>query len=172
MSLRIVPTASHATSTTNTQSSKLTPSSSQHIERGAPSAPGLHDTLRSSLTTQPISQTAAISSTHPLEARLTQWTQTQQTLKHNLLKRTYGIAEPIRRGMELSIVQAGDFRPSVLGTHSSVHEDILSGRDSEISWEDIYAGQDGLVGGTVSGGDGAGVGVLEEMERRVGMGKW
>jgi hypothetical protein len=75
--------------------------------------------------------------------------------------------------MELKTVREGDFRPSVLGSHGSLHEDILSGRDTEVSWEDVYAGQDGLVGGVSgSGGDGQGVGVLEEMERRVGMGKW
>jgi hypothetical protein len=94
-------------------------------------------------------------------------------LKHQLLARTYGIAEPLRREMELKTVRDGDFRPSVLGGHSSVHDDILSGRDAEITWEDVYDGQDGLVGGVnVSGGDGQGVGVLEEMERKVGMGKW
>jgi len=60
-----------------------------------------------------------------------------------------------------------------LGPQGSVHDDILSGRDAEITWEDVYQGQDGLIGGvSVSGGDGQGVGVLEEMERRVGMGKW
>jgi len=67
-------------------------------------------------------------------------------------------------------VRDGDVRPSVLGPAASLHDDILSGRDAEITWEDVYAGQDGLVAG--AGGDGQGLGVHEEMERRLGMGKW
>lgn len=68
--------------------------------------------------------------------------------------------------------EADSFRPSVLGGPGKVHEEILTGRDSEITWEDVYAGQDGLKLGINAGGDGQGVGWLEEMERKVGMGKW
>lgn len=60
------------------------------------------------------------------------------------LRRAYGIAEPVRRGMELKIVRDGTFRPAVLGgvRGGNVHEDILviGGRDSEVQWEDIYHG--------------------------------
>ncbi|EXJ55626.1 hypothetical protein A1O7_08555 [Cladophialophora yegresii CBS 114405] len=88
-----------------------------------------------------------------------------------MLRRTFGIAEPLRRGMELKLVRDADgFRPSALGAPGRVHEDILCGRDTEISWEDVYNGQDGLR--LSSGGDGQGVGWMEEMERKVGMGKW
>ncbi len=67
---------------------------------------------------------------------------------------------------------ADSFRPAVLGAPSSVHEEILTGRDSEISWVDVYNGQDGVkLGGGVEGGQGV-VGWHEEMERKVGMGKW
>lgn len=56
----------------------------------------------------------------------------------------YGIAEPVRRGMELKNVRDGDFRPAVLGGSKlgSVHEDILvlGGRDCEIGWEDVFLG--------------------------------
>lgn len=91
----------------------------------------------------------------------------------NLLRRNFGLAEPLRRGMELHMVRTSDsFRPSVLGVPARVHEDILAGRDTSLSWEDIYAGQDGLNLGLNSGGDGQGVGWTEEMERKVGMGKW
>ncbi len=73
--------------------------------------------------------------------------------------------------MELKLVRDADsFRPSTLGRAGGVHEDILTGRDNEISWEDVYQGQDGLRLGV--GGDGQGVGWTEEMERKVGMGKW
>jgi proteasome maturation protein len=75
--------------------------------------------------------------------------------------------------MELKMVRDSDsFRPSVLGLPGRVHEDILTGRDTEISWEDVYQGQDGLTMGVNGSGDGQGVGWTEEMERKVGMGKW
>lgn len=60
------------------------------------------------------------------------------------LRRTFGMAEPIRRQMELKIVRDSEFRPMVLGggRSSSVHEDILviGGRDTEIDWEDVFTG--------------------------------
>lgn len=64
------------------------------------------------------------------------------------------------------------FRPSVLGRASGVHEQILMGKDTEISWEDVYGGQDGVK--LAEGGEGRQgvVGWHEEMEGRVGMGKW
>ena len=90
-----------------------------------------------------------------------------------MLRRTFGMAEPLRRGMELKLVRDADsFRPSVLGAPGRIHEDILAGRDGEMSWEDVYAGQDGLRLSTAGGGDGQGVAWSEEMEKKVGMGKW
>lgn len=68
--------------------------------------------------------------------------------------------------------KADGFRPSALGPPSRVHDDILSGRDAECTWEDVYGGQDGLRGFVDAGGDGQGVGWHDEMERKVGMGKW
>ena len=61
------------------------------------------------------------------------------------LRRTFGIAEPVRRGMELKIAGAGEWRPQVLGGPSSVHSDILAGRDCEIGWEDVFVGECDLV---------------------------
>lgn len=60
------------------------------------------------------------------------------------LRRTFGIAEPVRREMELKIVRDGSFRPAVLGGSAggNLHEDILvlGGRDTEVGWEDIFHG--------------------------------
>ena len=79
------------------------------------------------------------------------------------------MAEPLRRGMELKLVRDADsFRPSVLGGTCGVHEDILTGRDSSVAWEDVFSGQDGIKVDNVQGT----VGWNEEIERRVGMGKW
>lgn len=62
------------------------------------------------------------------------------------LRRTYGIAEPIRRGMELKMVRDSEWRPAILGGGAaglpSVHEDILRGRDDTMSWEDVFTGDE------------------------------
>lgn len=71
------------------------------------------------------------------------------------------------------MVRAADsFRPSVLGAPGRVHEEILTGRDDQVSWEDVYQGQDGLRLGLNVGGDGQAVGWTEEMEKKLGMSKW
>jgi len=106
----------------------------------------VHDTLRSRLgQTSIVSSSSsaapvALQSSHPLEARLTQWRDTQDRLKMEMLRRQFGIAEPVRRGMELKIAEAGEWRPAALGGSSSVHKDILEGRDCEIGWEDVFTG--------------------------------
>jgi hypothetical protein len=58
-----------------------------------------------------------------------------------MLRRQFGIAEPVRRGMELKIAAGGEWRPAILGGGSSIHSDILSGRDTEIGWEDVFTGK-------------------------------
>lgn len=59
------------------------------------------------------------------------------------LRRTFGIAEPVRRGMELKIVRDGEWRPLALGNGlASVHEDILKGREDTITWEDVFTGEE------------------------------
>ncbi|TVY42388.1 Proteasome maturation factor [Lachnellula occidentalis] len=153
MSMRITPASSHAT--THSHLSQ-TPS--------APSAPGLHDTLRSGVGPTLLSSTSTTSaptdSSHPLEARLANWQATQHALKMEGLRRTFGISEPIRRGMELKITRDGEWRPAVLGgSRGGVHEEILQGREAEISWEDVFLGDEmrGVVG------------FHEEVERKVRM---
>ena len=61
-----------------------------------------------------------------------------------LLRRQFGLAEPVKRQMELSVVRAGEWRPAILGGFgtASLHADILSGRDTEIDWEDVFVGDD------------------------------
>jgi len=65
-----------------------------------------------------------------------------------MLRRQFGIAEPVRRGMELAICRSGEWRPSCLGGYASglgmggVHSDILAGRDCEIGWEDVFTGEE------------------------------
>ncbi|KAK8156421.1 proteasome maturation factor UMP1-domain-containing protein [Phyllosticta citrichinensis] len=140
-SLRITPTPSKPSTTP--------------AALGAPSAPGVHDTLRSHMgltapsavatVAAPSSSIAAepeLQSSHPLEARLAKWRATQDALKMEGLRRNFGMAEPIRRGMELKVVRAGEWRPAQLGGASGLHSDILTGRDAEIDWEDVFKGNE------------------------------
>jgi len=136
--MRIAPPSGHSTS-----HSHLAPKS-----LGAPSAPGVHDTLRAgvgpsvNLTTSS-TLSSLPDSAHPLEARLKRWEETQDSLKMEGLRRTFGISEPIRRGMELKITREGEWRPAVLGgVGRGVHEDILMGRESCIEWEDVFMGEE------------------------------
>lgn len=110
----------------------------------APSAPGIHDTLRHGVGASPYDAKSNIPvSAHPLEARLKNWEATQEALRMETLKRTFGMAEPIRRGMELKIVRNGEWRPLALGSGlPSVHEDILKGREDMITWEDVFTGDE------------------------------
>ena len=57
------------------------------------------------------------------------------------LRRTFGIAEPVRRGMELSMVRAGEWRGQALGGSAGVSGDILEGRDTTCDWDDIFVGR-------------------------------
>jgi hypothetical protein len=78
-----------------------------------------------------------------LETRLKKWEETQDQLKMEGLRRTFGISEPIRRGMELKVVREGEWRPVVLGgNRKGVHEDILTGKDTSIEWEDVFMGEE------------------------------
>ncbi|KAH8679071.1 proteasome maturation factor UMP1 [Tricladium varicosporioides] len=136
MAMRIAPPSSHTSSFSHVKSSTS----------GAPSAPGLHDTLRAGVGPTSSSNTpnALPDSAHPLESRLKNWEATQEALKMEGYRRTFGIAEPIRRGMELKIAREGEWRPAVLGGvgRGGVHEDILRGRDTEIAWEDVFVGDE------------------------------
>ncbi|KAI5917702.1 proteasome maturation factor [Camillea tinctor] len=153
MSMRIVPAASHT--------STYTPIPSSHLS--APSAPGVYDTLRAGVG--PAARTSdpsvdAPTSRHPLEARLKAWEATQEGLRMESLRRTFGMAEPIRRGMELQIAREGSWRPVALGgggARKSVHEDVLRGREACIDWEDVFTGEEQRPV----------VGVHEEMERKL-----
>ena len=60
------------------------------------------------------------------------------------LRRTYGIAEPVRREMELKDVRTGDaIGASFLREKSvSLGEEILAGRENEIGgWEGVFEGK-------------------------------
>ncbi|KOS17738.1 Proteasome maturation factor UMP1 [Escovopsis weberi] len=146
-SLRIVPARSNPNSFAHTSHTS-----------SAPSAPGIHDTLRHGLGPSPFDSSFSSSSAaaaaaaaaqpisrHPLEARLKNWEATQESVKMESLRRTFGVAEPVRRAMELKLVRDGEWRPMLLGAAGglpSVHEDILRGRDDSLQWEDVFTGDE------------------------------
>ncbi|KAI1763154.1 proteasome maturation factor UMP1 [Hypoxylon sp. FL1150] len=148
MSMRIVPASSHSSTFKATNTS-------------APSAPGVHDTLRHGVGPSALDSSTtptAPASRHPLEARLKAWESTQENLRMESLRRTFGMAEPIRRGMELKITRDGEWRPLALGSGGrSVHEDILRGREATLDWEDVFTGEEQRHA----------VGLHEEMERKL-----
>lgn len=149
-SLRIAPPVSHPSHTNNLTGRHASAITAPYPSKGAPSAPGLPDRLRDNMTLPaPVgppstqSSTAKPVSSHPLEARLLAWRATHDTMKMESLRRVYGMAEPIRRGMELRIVRDGSFTPMVLGgPRGNIHEDILvlGGRETDIDWEDVFTG--------------------------------
>jgi proteasome maturation protein len=104
---------------------------------------------------------ATVNSRHPLEARLRAWHSTQEQLRMESLRRAFGVAEPVRRAMELKVTVDGSWTPMALGggCGRSVHEDILRGTDTSVEWEDVFTGE-GQLGA---------VGMHEEMERKLRM---
>ncbi|KAI0203896.1 proteasome maturation factor UMP1-domain-containing protein [Astrocystis sublimbata] len=154
--MRIVPPAQHSNTFTHLPSST-----------SAPSAPGVYDVLRQGLSPAAAATNtpAAPVSRHPLEARLKAWEATQENVRMESLRKTFGIAEPIRRGMELKITREGSWRPACLGGGpgasgvgcASIHEDILMGREASCDWEDVFTGEEQR----------GAVGIHDEMERKL-----
>lgn len=66
----------------------------------------------------------------------------------------------MRRGMEMKICREGEWVPSCLGGSAKAGEEILAGRDTEISWEDIYTAEEGARDGDLQA----------EIETRIGVG--
>lgn len=97
------------------------------------------DTLRSN--EGPLSVSSKINNRHPLESRIKNWDQTQRDHQLETYRRMFGAAEPIKREMELNIVQENDFKPMLLGGPSNTQRDILLNKDTRLDWEDIYTGK-------------------------------
>lgn len=128
-SLRVVPE----------NDNKATINHTQFGEQAA-HAPGLNDVLRSQ--EGPANLSSKINNRHPLESRLKNWDENQHQTRLESYRRIFGAGEPIKRSMELSIVDATDFKPEILGGSSvnELHKDVLLNRDASIDWEDVYKG--------------------------------
>lgn len=121
--------------------------------------PALQDTLRAQQG--PLSISSQLNNRHPLENRVQNWEETQLNTRLEMYRRVYGAGEPIKRTMELSLLDATDFKPEILGGSDSLHKDILLNREATVDWEDVYRG-----------GFEAGYNVRDfhsEMEKRLGI---
>lgn len=101
-------------------------------------APGLPDILKTQ--SGPLNLASKINNRHPLEQRIANWEQTQHETRMEVYRRVFGAGAPIKRDMELQIVDATDFKPEVLGGADSMHREILMNKDTSLDWEDVYAG--------------------------------
>lgn len=126
-SLRIVPESKERSSVSSTS-----------FGDAAAHAPGLQDVLRTQ--EGPLSIASKINGRHPLEARVNGWEQTQHDTRMEMYRRVFGLGEPIKRTMELEIVDATEFRPQVVGSSGNMHRDILMNRDTRVDWDDVYKG--------------------------------
>ncbi|EDO18606.1 hypothetical protein Kpol_1048p37 [Vanderwaltozyma polyspora DSM 70294] len=117
----------------NFKSSVSTVSESKIVSNAVPSLP---DTLRQQeggavpLSTQ-------LNDRHPLENRVQNWEETQRKRQLEQYRQIFGIAEPVKREMELKIVENTDFNP-LSNNASSIHRDILLNKECDVDWEDVY----------------------------------
>ncbi|KAJ1971611.1 hypothetical protein H4R35_005161 [Dimargaris xerosporica] len=95
---------------------------------------GAHDTLRHGFHNIHDSVTKR----HPLEPTVTQWAQTQESLKLQMHNRLYGVHAPLRLTMERYIVsQCARMQNPASLKHSNVSLDILMGKDETIDVGDM-----------------------------------
>ncbi|KAJ3125963.1 hypothetical protein HK100_010520 [Physocladia obscura] len=121
MSLRIVPT-------TNAQNSVATV--------GADTEYKVHDTMRNGIHTV----RSQVIAGHALEDHLSKWEETQEQLKLNLARNVYGLHQPLRMQMERHFVEKPNRIPVL--KQSNLAQDILSGKDSTIEFEDFLGESD------------------------------
>lgn len=125
--MRVIPDNSHKSSINSTS-----------FGEAAVSAPGLQDILKNG--EGPLNLASKINNRHPLESRINNWEKTQRETQLETYRRVFGAGDPIKRTMELNIVEATDFKPEVLGGSSNLHRDVLLNKEASVDWEDIYKG--------------------------------
>ncbi|KAF7784523.1 hypothetical protein Agabi119p4_688 [Agaricus bisporus var. burnettii] len=97
---------------------------------------GLHDTL----TYGPRSLAAEVKSTNGIKNRIENWEETQDRTKLTMLRTVYGMHAPMRLLMERKIVKPSPSFPGM--PQSSLHLDILMGRDELIEPADVFLGME------------------------------
>lgn len=104
------------------------PTSSAHIETP----------LGADISAFPQPAAQNFNGSHPLEQRVANWRANEEAFKMQLLQRSQGAAEPIRRQMEIQLVEKSTFVPEIVGGPSNLHLDILRNQDASIDWEDVH----------------------------------
>lgn len=104
------------------------PTSSAHIETP----------LGADISAVPQPAAQNFNGSHPLEQRVANWRANEEAFKMQLLQRSQGAAEPIRRQMEIQLVEKSTFVPEIVGGPSNLHLDILRNQDASIDWEDVH----------------------------------
>jgi proteasome maturation protein len=85
-----------------------------------------------------VSTGSGLQSNHPLENRLRSWVSTRDSLQQDMRRRNFGIAAAVRSAWDLQVVKQSMWTPLTLGGGCGVIEDVLTGRDCELSWDDVF----------------------------------
>ncbi|KAJ3207771.1 recombinase rad51 [Entophlyctis luteolus] len=96
----------------------------------------VHDSLRNGI----MSVRSTVIAGHPLEAHLANWEETQDRFKLNTARCAYGLHQPLRMQMERHFVSKPNRIPVL--KQSNLADDILSGKDSTIDFEDFLGESD------------------------------
>ncbi|CDO95188.1 unnamed protein product [Kluyveromyces dobzhanskii CBS 2104] len=118
----------------NFKSTVATDKSSDHQSNAVASLP---DVFRDQVGARPLN--TQLNDRHPLEARVRNWDETQRKRQLEQYRQIFGIAEPMKRVMELKLVESSDFNPL---NQSNLHRDILMNKEASIDWEDVYPNSD------------------------------
>lgn len=148
--MNIVPPSGFASNVSTTKEAPFT----------ANAAPSLPDKFRMQHGALPLN--SQLNGKHPLESRLQSWEETQQKRQLEQYRQIFGVAEPMKRMMELKIVEQTDFNP-LSDYNTSIHRDILTNKDSTVDWEDVYPGT-GLSSGMMVGDD-----IHTKIEKKLGI---
>ncbi|SMN19582.1 similar to Saccharomyces cerevisiae YBR173C UMP1 Short-lived chaperone required for correct maturation of the 20S proteasome [Maudiozyma saulgeensis] len=111
-------------------------STSQDTLHQSNAIPSLPDTLRQQ-NGGAVPLSSQIGNHHPLQDRITNWESTQRDRQLEQYRQIFGIAEPMKRVMELEIIEKSGFNP-IHNNGNSLHKDILLNKDTSIDWEDVY----------------------------------
>ncbi|AMD19647.1 HCL504Cp [Eremothecium sinecaudum] len=128
--MNIVPPSDFRTNVSALSASKFTSNA----------VPGLPDKLREEVAAKPMN--TQMNDRHPLESRLRNWDETALRRTHEQYKQIFGLAEPVKRLMELNIVEQTDFNP--IGESSNIHRDILLNKECSLDWEDVFPDSEAL----------------------------
>jgi proteasome maturation protein len=66
-------------------------------------------------------------------------------MQQEMRRRHFGIASAVNRAWELQVVKQTMWTPMTLGGGCGVIEDVLMGRDCDLSWDDVFTGKSAYI---------------------------